>query len=131
MKTIRSILALTATTILFGCSTTSPHRDFTGLPATDITASVTCNEPTMRFTGTIISDGRTERFSGTGSGTFHASGHELVCSFKKTGGDGQISISVSEAGKVLGGSDTGCKFGGVRAEVLRTPTERHDIFTTF
>jgi hypothetical protein len=131
MKTIPSLLALFVTTILVGCSTKSPHRDFTGLPATDITVSVTCSEPSMRFTGTIVSDGQTEQLSGTGSATFHASGHEFVCSFKKAGDEGRISLAVSEAGKNLGGSETGCKRGGVRAELLRIPGERHDIFTTF
>ena len=131
MKTIASLLAVIAATILVGCSTTSPHRDFTGLPATDITVSVTCSDPSMRFTGTIVSDGHPVQLGGTGHGTFSATGHEFVCSFKKTVADGQISISVSEAGKTIGSSDNGCKFGGVRAEVLRTPMEQHDIFTTF
>ena len=131
MKTIPSLLAVIAATILVGCSTTSSHRDTAGTPATDITVSVTCSEPTMRFTGTIVADGHTERFSGTGSGTFHASGHELVCSFKKTGDDGRISLAVSESGKTLGSSSTVFKQGGVRAEFVRSLMVRSDVFTTY
>ena len=131
MKTIPALLAVIAATILVGCSTTSSHRDTAGIPATDITVSVTCSEPTMRFTGTIVADGHTERFSGTGSGTFHASGHELVCSFKKTGDAGRISLAVSESGKTLGSSSSVEKLGGVRAELLHTLMARQEVFTTF
>ena len=131
VKTISSLLALAAATLLVGCSTTSPHRDFTGLPATDITVSLTCSEPSMTFTGTIVSDGQAEPLSGKGSGTFRATGHEFVCSFKKSEVEGRISISVSEDGKSLGSSSTSQRSGGVRAELLRTPSAQHTLFTTF
>ena len=130
MKTTPSLLAAVAAAILAGCGTTSPHRDFTGLPATDITVSVTCSEPGMGFTGTIVSDGHAEEFSGTGSGTFHASGHEFVCSFQKTGEDGRISLAASESGGNSGSASSTRKHGGVRAEFLLTP-EKHDVFTGF
>jgi hypothetical protein len=123
MKTVSSLLALLATTILIGCSATSSHRDSTGLHATDITVSVTCSEPSMRFTGKIISDGHTEQLSGAGSGTFHARGQEFVCSFKKTDADGQISFTVSVTGKKLGDISTSEKYGEITARV------QHDRFT--
>jgi hypothetical protein len=131
MKAIRSLLALLALTFLVGCGTTAAHRDLAAGPAIDFNVSVTCSEPTMRFTGLIISDGRAETVSGTGSSQFHVRGHQVVCSFKKTSPDGQISVAVSEASKKLGDCSSPAQFGGVRAEFLRTPTERHDIFTTF
>jgi hypothetical protein len=131
MKTIKSLLTIIATTLLFGCATTPRHGDFSGMPATDITVTVSCGDPGMTFTGTIVSDGHSEQLSGAGSATFHATGHEFVCSFRKTGVAGRISISVSEAGESLGSSSTTDEFGGVRAELLRTPSRRHTIFTTF
>ena len=99
--------------------------------SSSITASVSCSEPSMRFTGTIVSDGHSQELSGTGSGTYQASGHEIVCSFKKLDADGQISLAVSEAGKKLGNSSTPARFGGVRAELHRTWTGQSTSFTTF
>ena len=99
--------------------------------SSSITASVSCSEPSMRFTGTIVSDGHSQELSGTGSGTYQASGHEIVCSFKKLDADGQISLAVSEAGKKLGDSSTPARFGGVRAELHRTWTRQSTSFTTF
>lgn len=130
MKTTTSLLALIAAVVLAGCSTTSSHRDFSGMQMTDIVVTVTCSNPDTRFTGTIVADGHSVQLGGTGHGAFHTTGHEFVCSFKKTDPDGRISISVSEAGKELGNSSTGERFGGVRAEIMRTPMEQHDIFTT-
>jgi hypothetical protein len=99
--------------------------------SSSITVSVSCSEPSMRFTGTIVSDGHSQELSGTGSGTYQASGHEIVCSFKKLDADGQISLAVSEAGKKLGDSSTPARFGGVRAELHRTWTRQSTSFTTF
>lgn len=129
MKAITLLLALSLTSLLFGCSTASLHRDYSGIPATDIVVTVSCSDPKMGFAGTIVSDGQSQQLSGVGSGTFQATGHEFVCSFRKTDADGLISISVSEAGKVLGSSRT--PDSGVRAEVLRTPLAQHTVFTTF
>lgn len=131
MKNITLLLTLIAGAFLFGCGTPT-HRDFAGMPATAFAVTVSCSDASMRFEGTIISDGHSERLSGTGSGTFQATGHEIVCSFRKTSADGRISISVlEEAGKSLGSSTTAKPFGGVRAELLRTPSAEHTLFTTF
>jgi hypothetical protein len=129
MKTVTFLFALIAATFLIGCSTTSQRHDYSGIPATDIVVTVSCSDLKMGFTGTIVSDGQSRQLSGVGSGTFHATGHEIVCSFKKTDADGLISVSVSEAGKVLGSSRT--PHSGVRAEILRTPSTQHTVFTTF
>ena len=135
MKSITPRLILIAALVLSGCCSTTTHqprqRDYSGMPATDIVVTISCSEPSMAFTGTIVSDGHTEQLSGTGSGTFRASGHEFVCSFKKTGREGRISISVSEGDQSLGSSSTPKRFGGVRAELLRTPSAQHTLFTTF
>ena len=67
-----------------------------------------------------------------GGGTYHASGHEVVCAFRKTAGvAGKISLAVSRAGVRLGDSSTGDKNGGVRAELLYAPPEEHALFTTY
>ena len=132
MKAMALLPAVIVTTIFAGCGTTSSHRDYSDMPATDLMVTVTCSNPNTRFAGSIVTDGHSVPSVGTGHGTLHTAGHEFVCSFHKTDPDGQISISVSEAGKVLGGStNAGHTLGGVRAEFLRTPLERHDIFTTF
>lgn len=134
MKSIIPLLPLIAALILSGCSTTTHQprqRDYSDIPVTDIVVTVSCSEPGMEFTGTIVSDGHTEHLSGTGSSTFRATGHEFVCSFKKTSSDGRISISVSEDGQPLGSSSTPKRFGGVRAELLRTPSALHTLFTSF
>jgi len=131
MKTIPLLLAVIAMTILAGCGTTSGHRDFTGIPATDFTVSVTSGEPSMRFTGTIVSDGRTEHLSGTGSSTFHVSGHEVVCAFKKADLAGRMSLKITKAGDLVGEAHTDEIHGGVRAELLYTPEQKHTLFTSF
>ena len=130
MKTIPTLLALIAAAVLAGCSTTSSQRAYSG-PKTDIVVTVTCSNPDTRFTGSIVTDGHAVQSGGTGHATFHTTGHEFVCSFKKTDPDGRISISVSEACKELGNSSTAEKFGGVRAEFVRALMARSDIFTTF
>lgn len=99
------------------------------MPKTEIVVTVTCSNPSAKFTGTIVSDGQTVQLGGTGRGTFHAKGHELVCSFRKDGSDGAISISVSEADNHLGSSNIATKYGGVRAEIVRTAMEHHDTFS--
>jgi hypothetical protein len=131
MKTLLSFLTIIAAVLLTGCATTSPPHDYSGVPPTEIVATVSCSDPSIPFTGTIIADGHTKHYSGTGSGTFHATGHEFVCSFKKTGKDGQISISVSEKGENKGNAYTSIQFGGVRAEFVRNRHEYHDTFSTF
>ena len=133
MKTFCSLLALIAAVALAGCATPPPpQRDFAGIAPTDFTVTVKCSEPTMRFTGMIVSDGQCENWVGIGGGTYHASGHEVVCAFRKTTGvAGQISLAVSRAGVRLGDSTTDGKSGGVRAELLFAPTQEHALFTTY
>jgi hypothetical protein len=56
----------------------------------------------------------------------------LICSFKKTEAEGSITLAVSEPnGGVQGRCNTPEPFGGVRAEILRTPSRQHALFTTF
>jgi hypothetical protein len=129
MKKTKVIFAVMAAALLTGCSHPSMQRVYSG-PTTDVVVTVTCSNPGTRFTGSIITDGRAEPSGGTGQATFHATGHEFVCVFKKTDPDGRISISISEGGREVGNSSSGEKFGGVRAEMLRTLTEQHTIFTT-
>ena len=131
MKTILSLVILIAVTVLVGCSATAPQRNLSGVPPLNIVVTVTCSDPAMKFTGTIASDGHTRNFSGAGSGTFHATGHEIICSFKKTGTGGRISIAGSASAKDGGNSTTDQKFGGVRAEFVQTTKEQHNLFTTF
>jgi hypothetical protein len=129
MKTAITLLATLTTVVLAGCSSTSSHRDFSGTPTTEIVVTVTCSNPETKFSGTIVSDGHPVQLDGTGHGSFHAKGHELVCSFRKDGSDGAISISVSEAGNELGNSNIATKYGGVRADIVRTAMAHSETFT--
>jgi hypothetical protein len=89
MKTPTSILALIAGVVLIGCSTTSSH------PTSGVVAAVSCSDPSMRFTGTIVSDGHSKQVSGIGSRTFIITGQEATFSFQKKGADGRISLVVT------------------------------------
>ncbi len=129
MKKTISLLALVAAAVLAGCSTTASHRDYSGMAKTRIVVTVACNNPDTKFTGTVDSDGHSVQLDGTGHGTFHATGHEFVCWFKKDGSDGRIAISVSEEGTNLGNSSVATKYGGVRAEIVRTAKEHRETFT--
>jgi hypothetical protein len=123
--------AIAAAAIVMGCGTTQSHHDLSGSPTAKIDVTVTCSNPATKFEGTIVSDGHSRPFKGAGSRTFHATGHELICSFKKTGAEGQISVSVSESGNDLGNAYTGQEFGGVRAEIVRTAAQQHQTLGTF
>jgi hypothetical protein len=70
----------------------------------------------MRFTGTIASDGHTKQVSGTGSRTFHLTGHELAFSFKKKVPDGQILLTVTKAGQCVASATAGSQLSGVRGQ---------------
>jgi hypothetical protein len=129
MKAIRSLIAILALISFAGCAS-SPHRDYSGIPPAKVVVTITCNDPGMKFFGTITSDGRAKRWSGAGQGTFRATGHELKCSFEKEAKAGRISISVSEGGNVVGTSSTSST-SGVYAELVHTIKEQHSIFTTF
>jgi hypothetical protein len=131
MKSIISLLTIVAAVLVAGCRTKSSPPDSSGMAKTHIVVTVTCSNPDTKFTGTIVSDGHSVQLHGTGHGTFNASGRQLVCSFKKDASDGQISISVSEAGKDLGNSRIATKFGGVRADIVRTAMEHHETSSAF
>ena len=119
---------------IVGCRTASTtvasKRDFTGLPSTDFTVSVS-GTPGLKFTGTLVTDGATREVSGIVPATYQVSTHELVCSFKKTGAKGHIALRVSEGDRDLGSSSNRRRIGGVRAEILRTPSARSTVFTGF
>ena len=133
MKIIPTFLALIAVVALAGCATPPPPpKSFAGIAPSEFTVTVTCSNPTARFTGMIVADGQCENWVGIGGGTYHATGHEVVCAFRKTAGvAGKISLAVSRAGVRLGESNTDDKNGGVRAELLYAPPEEHALFTTY
>src|SRR5580704_9690131 len=64
MKTLLSFLTIIAAVLLTGCATTSPPHDYSGVPPTEIVATVSCSDPSIPFTGTIIADGHTKHYSG-------------------------------------------------------------------
>jgi hypothetical protein len=97
------------------------------LAPTDYTVVVSCSEPTMRFTGSIVSDGHPLVLYGTGIGTYRVRSRTIVCSFEKTQADGQISLAVSNAGQALGWSSTPARLGGVHAEIGRTFWVEHNV----
>src|ERR1019366_1303705 len=105
-----SLLILTAATFFVGCSTTSAHR------TSGVVATVSCSDPHMRFTGTIVSDGHTKQVSGTGSRTFHLTGHELAFSFQREVPAGQISLAVTKAGQCVASATAGSQQSGVRGQ---------------
>jgi hypothetical protein len=130
MKNIHLLTVLLAAALFLGCRATPPHDSGSSLPVSHITLTVSCSDAKMGFTGTIVRDGHTKQVSGTGSGTFHVTGYEIVASFKKTCADGRISLEGSEAGVKLGNSTTDQNFGGVRAVFQRTPSVLQS-FSTF
>jgi hypothetical protein len=105
--------------------------DVTRVPAADLTVTITCSESGASFAGTIVSDGKTQSYSGKTQGTYHVTGHQIECSFKKLAGAGTIKIYVYEGGKELGQAGTPAAQGGVRAEVFRGVNNSHSLFTTF
>jgi hypothetical protein len=123
------ISLLTIVLVFAGCTTKSPRREVAGIAKTEIVVTVTCSNPNTKFAGTIDSDGHTVQLIGKGHGTFHATGQEFVCLFKKDDTDGRISVSVSEGGNNLGNSSIATKFGGVRADIARKATN-HTTFTS-
>lgn len=130
MKMKSAISLVTILVVFGGCTTTAPRRDVSGMAKTEIVVTVSCSNPNTKFAGTIDSDGHTVQLSGKGHGTFHATGQEFVCLFKKDGTDGRISVSVSEGGNNLGYSSIATKFGGVSADIARTAMHQHTSFTS-
>ncbi len=112
MKIILLLLILMAATFFAGCAAPSAHG------TSGVVATVSCSDPSMRFTGTIVSDGHAKQVSGTGSRSFHLTGHELDFSFKKAVPDGRISLTVTKAGQCVATATTDSRFGGVRGHVL-------------
>lgn len=131
MKTLTPWMAVFTAALVSGCTATTGQREFTGIKATSFTVSVACDEPTMGFGGTIVSDGHTEPFSGTGSATLQVSGHEVVCAFKKTHAPGRITLRITKGGELIGEATTDEAHGGVRAELLYIPNQRRASFTSF
>jgi hypothetical protein len=128
MKSTIMLLTIVSAVVFAGCSTTSSRREVSGMAKTEIEVKITCTNPETKFTGTIDTDGDSVQLSGEGHGTFHATGREFVCVFKKDGTDGGMSISVSEGGNNLGYSSTATKFGGVRADIVRKGTDQRTTF---
>ena len=111
---IHTFLIAVTLLVLAGCRTAptshASKHDFSGMPATIFTVSV----------------------SGTVPAQYEVPAHELICSFKKTDAEGSIALAVSEQnGGVQGRCNSPKPFGGVRAEILRTPSRQHSLFTTF
>ena len=135
MRFIQTFFAAITLLALAGCRTAptshASQHDFSGIPATLFTVSVS-GTAGLRFTGSMIADGQTQEVSGTVPAQYDVAAHELICSFKKTDGEGSIALAVSEpTGGVQGRCNTPKPFGGVRAEILRTPSRQHTLFTTF
>jgi len=128
-QSIPSVLLILMVAWLSGCTNFKP--DYSSTPATDIVVTITCSEPTARFDGTVETDGVIQHLAGNGTGTYKISGHKFVCKFQKSDAQGSITISISEAGHTIGDSSTTRPFGGVRAEIFRTPVQSHTLFTTF
>jgi hypothetical protein len=114
-----------------GCATENSVQKYSGISPKEVTVTVTCSDPNTRFGGTIITDGQAEHWIGIGSATFHASGHNIMCQFRKTADAGRLSLAVSRAGVPLGDSSTDDKFGGVRAELVSASPQESVLFTTY
>ena len=135
MRFIQAFFAAITLLALAGCRTapTSPasQHDFSGIPATLFTVSVS-GTAGLRFTGSMVADGQAQEVSGTVPAHYEVAAHELICSFKKTDAEGSITLAVSEQNAgVQGRCNTPAPFGGVRAEILSTPSRQHSLFTTF
>jgi hypothetical protein len=134
MRILLTLLSVIVTIAFVGCRTISGNvatkRDFTGSPSTDFTVWVT-GAPGLKFTGTLVTDGAAREVSGIVPATYQVSTHELVCSFRKTGTEGDIVLRVSEGDRELGSSSNRARLGGVRAEILRTRSARSIVFTGF
>ena len=138
MKTISPSLAILFAVVLSGCQTTtelSTKRDFTGRdysgrPTVEYTVTLS-GTPGLPFEGKLTSDGQVTPVVGTIPATFYATTHELTAAFKKTAASGLIEVRVAVAGKGRGTSSTADRYGGVRAQLICTPTLEMAMFTTF
>lgn len=135
MRFIQTFLAGIALLALAGCRTAptshASKHDFSGIPATIFSVSVS-GTAGLKFTGSMMADGQTQEVSGTVPAQYEVTAHELICSFKKTDAEGSMALAVSEPnGGVQGRCNTPKPWGGVRVEILRTPSRQHTLFTTF
>ena len=99
-------------------------------PPTDILLTVTCSDPKAPFTGTLAVDGVVTPVSGVGAGTYHGVGHGLNCTFKKAATDGDIALTASQAGSVLGSTHTDAPFGAVQVKIFRSANLDYTYFNT-
>lgn len=118
------------TTATTKVATTVPTtRAATTAPVSTFVASVTGTKG-VPIKGLIVSDGVTQKVSGTLPQTLTVQGSDVKFAIQLSG-KGWISIDVSENGKSLGGSGSGdTKFGGVLAEFVRG-ANTINLFTTF
>ena len=135
MRIIHTFVTAITLLALAGCRTAptshASKHDFSGIPATIFTISIS-GTAGLRFTGSMVADGQAQEVTGTVPAQYEVAAHELICSFKKTDAEGSIALAVSEHnGGVQGRCNTPEPFGGVRAEILRTPSRKHTLFTTF
>ena len=104
-------------------------RAATTAPLSTFVASVTGTKG-VAIKGLIVTDGVTQKVSGTLPQKFTTTGNDVKFAVQLNG-KGWISIDVSENGKSVGSSNTGdTKFGGVLATFLRGPNTI-SLFTTF
>lgn len=121
LKTIHTLSFLLVASLLLGCKST-PHNSTAG---SKVTFVVSCSEPTIAFMGTIVCDGRTNRVSGTGGGTFRAVGYDIVASFKKSEVEGKMSVQASDLAGNSNTATTDKPSGGVRSEFHGQPVSQH------
>ncbi len=124
MKTTRRLSLLLAATLFLGCKSTPPQNKAPD-SASKVTFLVSCSEPTMGFTGTIVCDGRTNKVSGTGGGTFRATGYDIVGLFKKSGATGRMSVEASDLAGNSNTASTDKPSGGIRSEFHGQPVSQH------
>jgi RNA polymerase sigma factor (sigma-70 family) len=111
-------------------ATTQPTtRAATTAPLTTFVAKLTGTKGAP-FKGLIVSDGVTQKVSGTLPQKLTTQGNDVKFAIQLNG-KGWIAIDVSENGKSLGSSNTGdTTFGGVLATFLRGKNDM-SLFTTF
>jgi hypothetical protein len=137
MRTTRLSLAIILAAALVGCQTSRKHvetkGDFIGFPAADFTLALVCSSPDTAYSGTFVNDGESQEVSGVGRGTYHISGHHLVCSFVRSGTNGTFVFTIQVGGQEQSSSSVDTKpwNRGVHADFLRIPSEQHTRLETF
>jgi hypothetical protein len=123
MKAIHAVSSLLVATVFFGCKSTPPQSNSTA--GSKVTFVVLCSEPSMSFEGTLVCDGRTNRVSGRGAGTFQAGGYDIVALFRKSDVAGSMSVNASDAAGNSNTATTATPAGWVRSEFHGQPVARH------